>query len=106
MSGHFSARIDIVEILRYQIYVLENETMKVIDFGGLRVTDVEELGAIKLAHRALLDDEYPIVQILRLQKRMYIIHENSKLTLPVAVWQYDGNVEERVTVERLPLATR
>lgn len=106
MSRHFSARIDIVEILRYQVYVLENETVKVINFGSLRVADVKELGAIKLAHRALLDDKYPIVQILRLQKRVYIIHENNKLTLPIAVWQYDGNVEERMTVERLPLATR
>lgn len=106
MSGHLGARIDIVGILRYQVHVLENETMKVVDLGGLGVADVEELGAIKFTHRTLLDDEYPIVQVLRLQERMYVIHEDGKLALPVAVRQYDGNVEERVTVERLPLATR
>lgn len=106
MSGHFGARVNIVGILRYQIYVLEDETVKVIDFGRLRVADVEELRAIKLAHRALLDDEYPIVQILRLQEGMYIIHEHGELTLPVAIGQYYGNIEERMTVEGFPLAAR
>lgn len=106
MSGHFGAGVDIVRVLRYQIYVLEDETVKVIDLGGLCVTDVEELGAIELAHRALLDNEYPIIQVLHLQKWMYVIHEDGQLTLPIAVGQYDGNVEERVTVEGLPLASR
>jgi len=106
VSGHLGARVDIVGVLRYQVHVLENETVKVIDLGGLGVADVEELGAVELAHRTLLDDEYPIVQVLRLQERVNVIHEDGQLTLPVAVRQYDGNVEERVAVEGLPLATR
>lgn len=105
MSGHFGARVDIVGILRYQVYVLENETVEIIDLGGFSIADIEELGAIKLTHRALLDYKYPIVQILRLQKRMYIIHKYGKLTVPVAVRQYNRYVEQRMATERLPLAT-
>lgn len=66
MPGHFGARIDIVRVLRYQVYVLENETVEIVDLGGFGIADVEELGAIELAHRALLDYKYPIVQVLRL----------------------------------------
>lgn len=106
MPGHFGARVDIVGILRYQIYVLENETVEIVDLGGLGVADVEELGAIELAHRALLDHEYPIVQVLRLQKRVYVIHENGKLTVPVAIGQYNGDVEKGMAIERLPLTAR
>lgn len=106
MSGHFGARVDIVRILWYQVYVLENETVEIVDLGGFGVADVEEFGTIELAHRALLDYEYPIVQVLRLQERMYIIHENGKLSLPVAVGQYNGHVEKRMAIEGLPLAAR
>lgn len=106
MPGHFGACIDIVGVLRYQVYILENEAVKIVDLGGLGVANVEELGAIELAHRALLDHEYPIVQVLRLQERVYVIHEDGKLTLPVAVGQYNGHVEERMAIERLPLAAR
>lgn len=103
MPGHLGARVDIVGILRYQVYVLEDETVKVIDLGGLGIADVEEFGAIEFLRRTLLDDKYPIVEVLHLQKRMYVIHKNGKLTLPVAIGQYDGHVEERMAVERLPL---
>lgn len=106
MPGRLGARVNIVRILRYQVDVLEDEAMEVVDLGSLRVTDVEELGAIELAHRALLDDEYPIVEILRLQERVYVVHENGELTLPVAVRQYDGDVEERMAAEGPPLAAR
>lgn len=64
MPRHFRARVDIVGVLRYQVYVLENEAVEIVDLGGFGVADVEQLGAIELAHRALLDYEYPIVQIL------------------------------------------
>lgn len=104
MPGHFSARVNIVGILRYQVYILEDEAMEIIDLGGLRIADVEELGTIKLAHRTLLNDEYSVVQVLRLQKRVYVIHEDGELILPVAIRQYDGHVEERMAIERFPLA--
>lgn len=106
MPGHFCARVDIVGILRYQVYVLENETVEIVDFSGLSVADVEELGSIELAHRALLDHEYSVVQILSLQERMYVIHEYGKLSLPIAVGQNNGHVEERMAIERLPLTAR
>lgn len=61
MPGHFGTCVDIVRILRYQIYILEDEAVKVVDLGGLRVANVEQFGTIELAHRALLDHEYPIV---------------------------------------------
>lgn len=106
MPGHFGARVDIVGILRYQVDVLENEAVEIVDLGSLGVADVEELGAIELAHRALLDHEYPIVQVLRLQKRVYVIHENGKLAVPVAIGQYNGHVEKGMAIEGLPLAAR
>lgn len=106
MPGHLGARVDIVGILRYQVYILEDETMKVVDLRGLSVADVEEFCAIEFPHRALLNDEYPIFKILRLQKWMYVIHKNGKLTLPIAIGQYDGYVEERMAIEGLPLAAR
>lgn len=105
MPGHFSTRVDVVRILWYQVYILENETVEIIDLSGLGVADVEELGAIELAHRTLLDDKYPIIQILCLQERMYVIHKNGKLTLPIAVGQYNGHVEEWMAIKRFPLAT-
>lgn len=105
MPGHFSARVDVVRILWYQVYILENETMEIIDLSGFGVADIEELGTIEFAHRTLLDDEYPIIQILCLQERVYVIHENGKLTLPVAVGQYNGHVEKRMAIKRLPLTT-
>jgi len=64
MPGHFGARVDIVRILRYQVYVLENETVEIIDLGGFGIANVEEFGTIELAHWTLLDYEYPIVQVL------------------------------------------
>lgn len=104
MPWHFGARVDVVGILRYQIYVLENETVEIVDLGGLGVADVEKLGTIELAHRALLDDKYPIIQVLCLQERMNVVHEDGKLTLPIAVRQYNGHVEEWMAIKRFPLA--
>lgn len=106
MSGQFSTCIDIVGILWYQIYILEDEAVKVIDLGSFGIANIEEFGAIEFTHWALLNDEYPIVKILCLQKRVYIVHEDSELALSVTIWQYDSHIEERMTIERLPLATR
>jgi len=105
MSGHLGARINIVRILWYQVYVLEDKAVEVVDLGSFCVANVEQLGTIELAHRALFDHEYPIIEILRLQKWMYVIHEDSKLTLSITVWQYDGHIEQRMAIEGFPLAT-
>jgi len=104
MSRHFSACVDVIRILWYQVNILENKTVEIIDLGGLGVTNIEKLSTIELAHWTLLDYKYPIIQILRLQEGMYIIHKNGKLTLSVAIGQYNSHIEEGMAIKWLPLA--
>lgn len=93
MPRHFGACINIVGILRYEIDVLENETVKIVDLGSLCVTDVEQLSTIELPNGTLLDNKYPVIEILSLKERMNVVHEYCQLRLTIAIRQDNGNVE-------------
>lgn len=98
------ASVQVSIVLRQQINVVKNKTVEVIDLQGLLITDIHERRPVERSFFLLLDDKYPVVQLLLPQERMHVLQEEEEMLAPAAERNDNGYLLQDLAEVRIPVA--
>lgn len=97
-----SAPINIFDVFRKQVYIVENVTMCRWVLDRLWESNVEELAAIERLLVDLLNDHHMVLHHLQAEEGVHVQNKLFELWRPVTVGHHQGDVMNWVAVGRLP----